>query len=263
MVISPLSAPMEQLLAALDPTATVDDLYGERGSEVYDAMTRGDGSEIREVLGVGRRTRGRILELACGSGRLTLPLAGLRRETVALDSSPRMLEMLAVHARRTPTAKIHPVLGDMSSFRFEGTFGLIVLATTSISLLSAPRRRAMLRAVSAHLAPDGVFLVSVDTGGALTDGETTRLIPVRGAEADVVVLHERVDVTAGRRSVSVLRTRRQGDRHTTEAFTARAHLLDEATLRGELDAAGLRVRDATRTRPTDGAHSVSMLECTR
>lgn len=258
-----LNPSMARLLDVLDPDAVVSELYGDRGSEVYDAMTRGDGSEVREVLRIGRHARGRILELACGSGRLTLPLARLGRETVALDSSPRMLEMLAETASRIGLDTIHPVCADMSAFELDGLFGVIVLATTSITLLSASQRRAMLLAVRAHLAPDGVFVVSVHSTGAYPIGETTQLVSVPGMESDVYLLHEQVGAGVDHRDVSVLHMQRRESSQMTEAFVSRVELLDEAQLRGELDAAGLQVRASTSVRLTDASRNLSMLECVR
>ncbi|WP_051662253.1 MULTISPECIES: daptide-type RiPP biosynthesis methyltransferase [unclassified Microbacterium] len=262
MTDSRLTSSMARLLAVLEPHAVVTDLYSERGSEVYDAMTRGDDSEVREILRVGRRTGGRILELACGSGRLTVALGRLRRETVALDNSPRMLELLEGRAQRAGVTVL-PVLGDMSAFEVDGSFGLIVLAATSITLLPPHRRRTMLEAVRAHLSPDGVFLVSVHSTGTYTGGAETRLVPLNADPAEIVILDEQVDSTAGHRDVSVLHLRRQAGVRTTEAFASRVNLLDETQLRAELSTAGLRVRDAFPVRLADGSQSLSMLECVR
>ncbi|WP_435746690.1 daptide-type RiPP biosynthesis methyltransferase [Microbacterium sp. PMB16] len=252
-----------QLLAALDPDATVDELYGERGSEIYDAMTAGDDSEVREILRAGSRTRGSILELACGGGRLTLPLARLGRDVVALDSSPRMLEMLEARARSAGVDRIHPLLGDMSSFDLEQEFGLIVLATTSVTLLPEAARRTLFAAVRRHLAPDGVFLISVH---AVEVGRTragTMLVPLSSGEPDVVLLTEEVNDAGGYRDVSVVRVRRSQGELVTEAFASRVHLIEESGLREELHRSGLVVDDVAAVRFTEGVRSVSMIACSR
>jgi len=55
------------------------------------------GPEVRRLGGAGRRAsgrneaRGRVLELACGSGRVTIPLVRAGREVTGLDDSPSML----------------------------------------------------------------------------------------------------------------------------------------------------------------------------
>lgn len=263
MAVPGPSPSVARLLAVLDPDAVIGELYGPQGSDVYDAMTLGDGSEIREVLRAGRRTSGSILELACGSGRLTVPLARLGREVVALDSSPRMLELLAARVEDAQEARIRPVLGDMSGFDLHRTFGLIVLATTSITLLDVAGRRTLLAAVRRHLAPGGLFLVSVHTRSAAQDAGRVGLVPLRADAADVVLLGEDVDVRHGHRDVTVIRMRRASGRVVCEAYASRVRLLDESKLRDELQEAGLVVRDSTAVRSPGQASGVSMIECTR
>jgi SAM-dependent methyltransferase len=259
----PLSRTAAQLLAALDPHAVVGELYSERGSEIYDAMTAGDDSEVREILRAGGRTRGSILELACGSGRLTLPLARLQREVVALDNSPRMLQLLEARARDAGIERIRPVLGDMSAFDLDEQFGLIVLATTSVTLLDAAQRRGLFDAVRRHLAPDGVFLVSVHAVEVGRGRAETLLVPLAVDEPDVVLLTEDVNESGGYRDVSVLRLRRMQGELVTEAFASRVNLIEESRLREELHDAGLVVGDVAAVRFTEGIRSVSMIECSR
>lgn len=250
-----------RLLAVIAPGTPVGDIYGDRGSEVYDAMTRGDDSEVREILRAGRRTTGRILELACGSGRFTFPLARLGREVVALDNSPRMLELLSVRAERTGVRTIRSRVGDMSDFELGGRFGLIVLGTTSISLLARDARRTLLGAVRRHLAPDGTFLVSVRTDESDTGEGAARVIPLHGDETDVVLLGEQRDVSAGHREVSILRLHRRADLLDVEVFASRVHLLDARQLCEELREAGLTVRDTTPVRVAAEGPAISMIEC--
>ena len=72
----------------------VVDFYGPHGSAVYDELTRHDQSEIAELVRLLRHCDGAVLELACGSGRITLPLLACGRDVVAVDNSGRMLELL-------------------------------------------------------------------------------------------------------------------------------------------------------------------------
>src|SRR5947208_2019322 len=63
---------------------------------------------------------GRVLELACGSGRVLLPLARAGHEVVGLDSSPHMLalarEKLAA-AEPTVAARVRLQQDDMREFQ--------------------------------------------------------------------------------------------------------------------------------------------------
>src|SRR4051794_12873330 len=69
----------------------------------------------------------RVLELACGTGRLTLPLArlGVADEIVGLDSSAAFLE----HARSRVdgTGRVRFVEGDMRDPQLDGPFDLVIV----------------------------------------------------------------------------------------------------------------------------------------
>ncbi len=99
----------------------------------------------------------RMLELACGTGRVTLPLArlGVATEIVALDMSEPFLERLRerVAAESLP---ISVVRGDMRAPAVEGPFDLIAIPFNSLAYLTARADRLdCLEACAALLAPGG------------------------------------------------------------------------------------------------------------
>jgi SAM-dependent methyltransferase len=99
---------------------------------------------------------GRVLELACGTGRLTLFLAslGIAREVVALDQSEPFLERL--RSRLVNGSPVTAVCGDMREPAVDGPFDLIVIPFNSLSYLATREDRlACLRAARALLAPGG------------------------------------------------------------------------------------------------------------
>ena len=99
----------------------------------------------------------RMLELACGTGRLTLPLArlGVVEELVALDSSAPFLERLRSRLSDEP---ITVVEGDMRAPPVDGPFDLIVVPFNSLAYLTSRESRvACLRGVRSLLAPGGRF----------------------------------------------------------------------------------------------------------
>jgi SAM-dependent methyltransferase len=110
---------------------------------------------------------GRILELGCGSGRVTLPLARDGHEVVALDRSRPMLDRLRARIAALPAAaaaRITPVEGDLRAFEAPGagTFGLAIAAFNVLEhLYTRGEVDACLRRVAAHLAPDGAFAFDV------------------------------------------------------------------------------------------------------
>jgi SAM-dependent methyltransferase len=109
----------------------------------------------------------RILELASGTGRVTLPLArlGVADEIVALDlSAPflqRLRERLAVEDEGVRRA-VRVVEGDMRRPPLDGAFDLIIVPFNSLAYLIAREDRiACLDAVRTLLAPDGTFVFDI------------------------------------------------------------------------------------------------------
>ena len=112
-----------------------------------------------------RKERGKVghpvLELACGTGRLTIPIAQSGVEIVGLDLSPSML----AHARtkaESAGAAINFVEGDCRSFDLGRKFALIFMAFNSMQHLHDHASLAALFAsVRKHLAENGRFVFDV------------------------------------------------------------------------------------------------------
>jgi SAM-dependent methyltransferase len=90
-----------------------------------------------------------ILELGCGSGRITHPLLAMGRRVVAVDFNPEMLELIE---------GAETVLSRIEDLELGRTFGGVLLMST---LINAPTdsRLALLRSIRRHLAPSGVALI--------------------------------------------------------------------------------------------------------
>ncbi|MDV9172913.1 daptide-type RiPP biosynthesis methyltransferase [Streptomyces sp. W16] len=152
-----------ELLAALGDRAECCSLYDADGSSIYHELSQQDHHEVRELLALVRRHPGPVLDLAAGSGRLTMPLLALGREVSALELSESMLGLLSERLDRAPAAlreRCTLVRGDMSDFALPREFDCVVLATTSVSLLDEAGREGLYASVRAHLAPGGRFLLT-------------------------------------------------------------------------------------------------------
>jgi SAM-dependent methyltransferase len=220
------------------------DLYSVEGSQLYEELAAFDDSEQRELLQCLLRTRGDILELACGGGRLTLPLLALGRPVVGIDRSAEMIRMLRARHDRLPASRrrvaLTTKLADMRGFALDRRFGAIVLAATSITLLDRHGRREMYGAVKKHLAPDGRFFVTVHASPLRAGATSTRLVVLPGARPAVVLLSEVVDTDAHTREVTALRVL-GGDDGAPDAgaFGSTVFLIAEAELDAELAGVGL------------------------
>jgi SAM-dependent methyltransferase len=95
-----------------------------------------------------------VLELGCGTGRVTIPIAQAGVEVVGLDSSPQMLEV----ARRKSEGieNLRWVEGDMASFALGERFGLVIIPFRSFLLLHTREdQEACLRCIRNHLVHGG------------------------------------------------------------------------------------------------------------
>ena len=138
-------------------------LWGREVAELYDRTEAG--MFAPEVLdpAVARLAElaqgGPALELAVGTGRVALPLAGRGVPVHGIELSPHMVEQL----RRKPGGDVLPVvLGDMTSTRVEGEFALVYLVfNTLMNVTTQDEQVAVFANAAAHLRPGGCFVVEL------------------------------------------------------------------------------------------------------
>src|SRR5881397_577502 len=69
-----------------------------------------------------------VLELGCGTGRVTVPLAIHARFLYGVDLSPAMIARCQLHLRRAgiSPARAVAVVGDITQLRLQARFDLII-----------------------------------------------------------------------------------------------------------------------------------------
>jgi len=108
-----------------------------------------------------KRAHGPVLELACGTGRLTIPIAQNGIEIVGLDQSVSMLEHAGEKAAAAGT-KIEWLQADCRDFELTRQFALIFMAFNSMQHLHDHVSLSRLFAnVRRHLLPGGTFIFDV------------------------------------------------------------------------------------------------------
>jgi ubiquinone/menaquinone biosynthesis C-methylase UbiE len=134
------------------------DVYDADFADLYDWLVddyAGDLAMFEKHLVPGAR----VLDLACGSGRIGIPLARRGYSVDGLDLSRDMLARAEAKAAREGEevrARLSFGHGDMSDFALPNRYDLILIAITSISLLpSADARAGLFRCARAHLASGG------------------------------------------------------------------------------------------------------------
>lgn len=120
--------------------------------------------------GLALRSRGRLLELGCGTGRISLPLVRAGVRIVGLDRSAAMLALAATRAaalkRRIGSrrrGRLALVRGDMRALPFEpGTFDTVLAPYGVLQSLVRDRDlTATLASVASVLKPGGLFGVDL------------------------------------------------------------------------------------------------------
>lgn len=115
----------------------------------------------RFYLEEAARGGGRVLELACGSGRLTIPIAQSGFEVAGIDLSETMLDAARTKARAA-RAQVQLLRADMRSFDLPGEFSTIIIPGNSLlHLLTIDDLRQCLACASRHLSPGGRIIFDI------------------------------------------------------------------------------------------------------
>lgn len=106
-----------------------------------------------------------ILELTCGTGRVTIPLARNNIHVTALDISVGMLSILQNKISRendSVSNKITIVESNMTNFRLNKRFNCILIPFHSFQALTSDSEISeALNTIAEHLTPDGVFILNL------------------------------------------------------------------------------------------------------
>ncbi|MCB1927478.1 MAG: class I SAM-dependent methyltransferase [Rhodocyclaceae bacterium] len=138
--------------------APVDDLYRDPQTyELLAQMTAPADLPFYRALLVD--AAGRVLELGCGTGRLSLPLARHATEMTGLDNAPAMLDF----ARRKAVAAGSTARfehADFCRFELQRRFDWVLLPYNALNhVCDATGFDGLFESVGRHLAPDGRFVV--------------------------------------------------------------------------------------------------------
>src|SRR5437763_824415 len=116
---------------------------------------------------LAKRASGPVLELGCGTGRVSKPLARAGIDLVGIDRSAPMLER-AIRARRripNPKSRIPPrfVRGDIRALPFgDSSFPMVLAPYGILQSLTKPRDlAATLASVARVIAPGGTFAIDL------------------------------------------------------------------------------------------------------
>lgn len=152
-------------------------------NELVSGKVELDGTMFYEKI---RQADGSVLEVGCGDGRLTIPLAERGIDMTGIELSTPTLAYAREKARDLPITWIE---GDARSFELDKQFALIFARGDVLNfLLTRAEQEAMLARVYEHLGDDGLFMLDnvsippTDMVDALDEAEWYRLTDPQGRD---------------------------------------------------------------------------------
>jgi SAM-dependent methyltransferase len=142
-------------------------LYDSFIADYYDEspLVRGRTQDVTFYRDAVREFGDPVLELGCGTGRITMALAQMGMRVTGLDLSERMLERATKKRSMLHTEereRVHLVQGDMAKFDLGEKFRLIIIPFRPFQhLLAVKEQMSCLDCVRKHLAPGGRLILDV------------------------------------------------------------------------------------------------------
>ena len=123
--------------------------------DLYDAEND-TGTDLEFILNQARKTGGPVLDIACGNGRIGLPLAKVGYQVTGIDLSETML----MHGReKAGDLPMTFLKADCRDFSLDQRFSLAFMTGHGFqNLLGRQDRLALFQSVRQHLTEDGLFL---------------------------------------------------------------------------------------------------------
>lgn len=203
----------------------------------YSAWADAIGDAIRRHSG---RAVTDILDLGCGSGRMTVELARRGYGTVALDASPDMLSLAHRAAEEAGVSESCLfLLQDMTAFELYGTVDAAVSCLDTLNHLEdLGDLRATLSLVHNYLAPGGLFLFDLNSKEKFEEAYADNVYTLESDEGFLIWQNE---YKRSRRiaefSLTLFREEADG-RYTRRDAVTRERMYPTATVLRELRRAG-------------------------
>ena len=139
--------------------------YDAYKASIYDQYFTGVEGDVAFYSNEASRHAGRVLEIGCGTGRITIPLAQSGVSVTGLDNSPEMISVLKAKLIDLPAEvnnHIQIKQADMRTFDASHPFKQVLIPyRTFMHLLTPQDQIQALTNIHNHLAPKGRLLLNI------------------------------------------------------------------------------------------------------
>lgn len=132
----------------------------DKVADIYDYYVKVD-FDISFFLNETEGFKGEILELMCGTGRVSIPLLDSGRQLTCVDYSKAMLGSFEQKIKNK-NYSVELVHADVVNLNLNKKFGLVILPFHSFAeILSSDSQIKALQSISSHLEIGGVFILTL------------------------------------------------------------------------------------------------------
>ena len=193
-------------------------------ADIYDNYVRAD-FDIPFWLSESQSVSGKVLELTCGTGRVSIHLLKAGINLYCVDYSPQMLEVFRKKIKENNLFCM-PICQDIAELRLPDRFDLIFIPFHSFSeTLLEQKRRASLEGIRTHLTPRGTFICTLQNlaiRAASMDGSLRLVGEFPMGNGDTLVVRSRLTFDPS--------TQLATGEQTYDRFAANGALVDQRSL---------------------------------
>ena len=131
--------------------------------KIYDKVNPATGEDLEFYYNLAKKQKGKVLELCCGTGRLTIPLKEREINITGLDYTKSMLNEAKKKADKK-NLNIDFILGDMKNLKLseDEKFDMIFIPFNSLqNTYTIEDVSKVFSSVSEYLGKDGIFVFDI------------------------------------------------------------------------------------------------------
>lgn len=136
----------------------------EKIARFYDLIHADLTDDIPLILSLAKQSKGPILELGCGTGRLLQPLVRAGHRVIGLDNSPAMLDRARARLAVEHSAvqeRVRLVEGDMTDFSLDEKVGLAIIPYNTLLHFEPGKMEQVFKCVGRHMDDNGRLFIDL------------------------------------------------------------------------------------------------------